>query len=208
VPFPNKSSIATLSWLSPRYLPACIHASTPLFWLAMCKACFHDSSSCIIAQCIVGWGMWKKNKGLWHPKLQDKQAGCRTRGWASALSLLYTERKTRAAQGEECSWIDVATVQGFRRVVMCQESWDEAAAVVGEEEASRLLKDMVTGRLLPTTWLNEVPQLLSLGLFVTVRHRTHGCRMRTESLPAAPLGPRTPKSLSPSTQQRTFHQPY
>ena len=73
---------------------------------------------------------------------------------------------------EEEEWIDLATVKGYRRVVMCQEVRDELllnltvdAVNAGEEEEEeedqmqdwqRVVIAMCEGRLLPTPWLNKV----------------------------------------------------
>lgn len=73
---------------------------------------------------------------------------------------------------EEEEWIDLATVKGYRRIVMCQEVRDELilnltddAANASEEEEEdevkmqdwqRVVIGMCEGRLLPTPWLNKV----------------------------------------------------
>ena len=72
---------------------------------------------------------------------------------------------------EEEEWIDLATVKGYRRIVMCQEVRDELilnltgdAVTAGEEEEDevkmqewqRVVIAMCEGRLLPTPWLNKV----------------------------------------------------
>lgn len=71
---------------------------------------------------------------------------------------------------EEEDWIDLATVKGYRRIVMCQEVRDELDANLTkhdsgqeeeqddaqEEEWQRILIAMCDGRLLPTPWLNKV----------------------------------------------------
>lgn len=72
---------------------------------------------------------------------------------------------------EEEEWIDLATVKGYRRIVMCQEVRDELilnltddAANAREEEEEedkmqewqRVVIGMCEGRLLPTPWLNKV----------------------------------------------------
>ncbi|KAL0039566.1 hypothetical protein WJX77_002084 [Trebouxia sp. C0004] len=71
---------------------------------------------------------------------------------------------------EEEEWIDLATVKGYRRIVMCQEVRDglilnltNAAANAGEKEDEedkmqdwqRVVIAMCEGRLLPTPWLNK-----------------------------------------------------
>lgn len=70
---------------------------------------------------------------------------------------------------EEQEWIDLSTVKGYCRTVMCQEVRDELEANLpqldcgpkdeqGEEdeEWQRILIGMCDGRLLPTPWLNKV----------------------------------------------------
>jgi len=72
---------------------------------------------------------------------------------------------------EEEEWIDLATVKGYCRIVMCQEVRDELilnltndAVNAGEEEEEenkmqdwqRVVIAMCEGRLLPTPWLNKV----------------------------------------------------
>lgn len=62
----------------------------------------------------------------------------------------------------------MGTVEGFRRVLMCEEVRQEAIAVVGEAGLAAFLQRLVEGRLLPTSWLNQVrffvfqPSLLAL----------------------------------------------
>ena len=70
---------------------------------------------------------------------------------------------------EEQEWIDLATVKGYRRTVMCQEVRDELILNLTEDPASeeeededkmqdwqRVVIAMCEGRLLPTPWLNKV----------------------------------------------------
>ena len=53
--------------------------------------------------------------------------------------------------------IDVATVAGYRQVVMCQEVRDEIEAVIGPDASVRdMLLGMCDRRLLPTPWVNQV----------------------------------------------------
>ena len=69
-----------------------------------------------------------------------------------------------AGHEEEEQWIDLATVEGYRRIVACQEAKDAVEAVLGCGAWRGLFRAMCTGRLLPTPWLNEartVPLLLS-----------------------------------------------
>jgi hypothetical protein len=66
---------------------------------------------------------------------------------------------TSAATGcnDEDNWIDVGTVRGYKRVVMCQEVRDEIRAVLGEDEPIKaFLEALYDERLLPTPWLNRV----------------------------------------------------
>lgn len=73
---------------------------------------------------------------------------------------------------EEQEWIDLSTVKGYCRTVMCQEVRDELEANLTqpdsgpkgnqqdeqeeEEESQHVLIAMCDGRLLPTPWLNKV----------------------------------------------------
>lgn len=72
---------------------------------------------------------------------------------------------------EQEEWIDLATVKGYRRIVMCQELRDELIlnltgdAANASEDAEdedkmqdwqRVVIAMCEGRLLPTPWLNKV----------------------------------------------------
>ena len=73
---------------------------------------------------------------------------------------------------EEQEWIDLSTVKGYCRTVMCQEVRDELDANLTqpncglkgdqldeqeeEEEWQHVLIAMCDGRLLPTPWLNKV----------------------------------------------------
>ena len=52
----------------------------------------------------------------------------------------------------------MATVAGYRRVVMCQEARDEAEpALAPGGSVAALLLSMCERRLMPTPWLNKVP---------------------------------------------------
>ena len=52
----------------------------------------------------------------------------------------------------------MATVAGYRRVVMCQEARDEVEpALAPGESVAALLLSMCERRLMPTPWLNKVP---------------------------------------------------
>ena len=70
---------------------------------------------------------------------------------------------------EEEEWIDLATVKGYRGIVMCQDIRDElmlhlATDGAGADEAGegelqdwqKVVIAMCEGRLLPTPWLNKV----------------------------------------------------
>lgn len=51
----------------------------------------------------------------------------------------------------------MATVAGYRQVVMCQEVRDEIEAVIGPDASVEdMLQGMCDCRLLPTPWLNQV----------------------------------------------------
>ncbi|KAL3143189.1 hypothetical protein ABBQ38_002046 [Trebouxia sp. C0009 RCD-2024] len=64
---------------------------------------------------------------------------------------------------DEQDWIELSTVKGYRRIVMCQEVRDELDINLAlpeggqqeEEEWQRVLIAMCDGRLLPTPWLNK-----------------------------------------------------
>ena len=68
---------------------------------------------------------------------------------------------------EEQEWIDLATVKGCRRIVMCQEVRDELDANFDNDihdrdqedtlaEWQKVLIAMCDGRMMPTPWLNKV----------------------------------------------------
>lgn len=71
---------------------------------------------------------------------------------------------------DEQDWIELSTVKGYRRIVMCQEVRDELDINLAlpeggqqeEEEWQRVLIAMCDGRLLPTPWLNKVTSFASL----------------------------------------------
>lgn len=82
------------------------------------------------------------------------------REWIQALSL-----------GREHERMDLGTVAGYKRVVICQSIRDDAEAILGREASLELMKHVIDGRLMPTSWLNKV------------RHRVEcicclGCRGR------------------------------
>lgn len=70
---------------------------------------------------------------------------------------------------EEEEWIDLATVKGYRRIVMCQDIRDELMLHLATDSADadeadegelqdwqKVVIAMCEGRLLPTPWLNKV----------------------------------------------------
>ena len=63
-----------------------------------------------------------------------------------------------AAADEEEAWIDLDTVQGYKRTVLCEAVRDEVASNLGEAPGtcSQLLSGMTQRRLMPTPWLNQV----------------------------------------------------
>lgn len=71
--------------------------------------------------------------------------------------------------GQEEEWIDLATVQGYRRMLMCQDVHDEMQLQLEfiahpnkqnqqqyVEQLQELLLAMCNRRLAPTDWLNKV----------------------------------------------------
>lgn len=67
------------------------------------------------------------------------------RKWIEALAL-----------GNEHEKIDLTTVQGYKRMLICESIRDDAEAVLGSDAWMQLLKCVVDQRLLPTSWLNKV----------------------------------------------------
>ncbi|KAK9814645.1 hypothetical protein WJX72_009229 [[Myrmecia] bisecta] len=59
------------------------------------------------------------------------------------------------AYQDEASYIDLATVKGYKRIVLAQEIRDEVDLNLGENAWHGLLVAMCNGRLLPTPWLNK-----------------------------------------------------
>lgn len=57
--------------------------------------------------------------------------------------------------GEEHEWIDLGTVKGYRRVVLCQGVRDDVEEALGTGAWADLLPRMCRGRLVPTPWLNK-----------------------------------------------------
>ena len=92
--------------------------------------------------------------------------------------MLQSIHSGNAGYCEEQEWIDLSTVKGYRRTVMCQEVRDEleinlvAQPDCGqqgdeeeeEEEWQRILIAMCDGRLLPTPWLNKVVNFICMCL--------------------------------------------
>ena len=107
----------------------------------------------------------------------------RTRACPNALQSLAS---WCAAADEEEAWIDLDTVQGYKRTVMCEAVRDEVARNLGETPGActELLNGMTQRRLMPTPWLNQVCKLrvslLCILPYELVMH--HGCR-RDHSLP-------------------------
>ena len=66
------------------------------------------------------------------------------------------------AKGEEADWIDLGTVQGYRRMVLCEAVLDELKLNLRSSDndsdalARRTLEGMCRNRLALTTWLNKV----------------------------------------------------
>jgi hypothetical protein len=58
------------------------------------------------------------------------------------------------ARGGEGELLDLGTVAGYKRVVMCQGIRDEVEESLGVGEWARLLPAMCEGRLAPTPWLD------------------------------------------------------
>ena len=66
------------------------------------------------------------------------------------------------ASGEESNWIDLNTVQGYRRIVFSESLLEEiksnscASSVDGDALARTVLEAICRNRFMPTTWLNKV----------------------------------------------------
>lgn len=88
----------------------------------------------------------------------------------------HAQKVERTGYEEEEKWIDLATVQGYRRIVMCQGIRDEVQLQLegmasdsgpdtdqGGQQWKEVLLAMCSRRLLPTEWLNKV-QLCSLNM--------------------------------------------
>ena len=79
---------------------------------------------------------------------------------------------TCAAQGEEADWINLNTVQGYRRMVFCEAILDELKLNLhtsgnhSDVIARRVLEAICRNRLLPTTWLNRVRCLCLMPLTI------------------------------------------
>ena len=57
--------------------------------------------------------------------------------------------------GIEGSRLDLGTVKGYRRAIMCQGVRDEVEETLGAGAWSTLLPAMCRNRLMPTPWLNR-----------------------------------------------------
>ena len=87
-----------------------------------------------------------------------------------------------AGYDDEENWLDVGTVKGYKRVVMCQEVREEIRTVLGEDICIKdFLLAMCEDRLLPTPWLNKVRMLAML----TCPAPLGMCRMRAILRPHA-----------------------
>ena len=65
-----------------------------------------------------------------------------------------------AGYDDEENWLDIGTVKGYKRVVMCQEVREEIRTVLGEQTCIKdFLLAMCDDRLQPTPWLNKVRML-------------------------------------------------
>lgn len=65
-----------------------------------------------------------------------------------------------AGYDDEENWLDVGTVRGYKRVVMCQEVRYEIRTVLGEDASVKdFLLALCDDRLVPTPWLNRVGTL-------------------------------------------------
>lgn len=65
---------------------------------------------------------------------------------------------TAEAEKEE-AWIDLETVRGYKRTVLCEGVREELRLNLGDEDLPRcaeLLRGITDGRLVPTPWLNQV----------------------------------------------------
>lgn len=84
-----------------------------------------------------------------------------------------------AGYDDEENWLDVGTVKGYKRVVMCQEVREEIRTVLGEQTCIKdFLQAMCDDRLLPTPWLNKVRMLANLlRPWACVNCEQHGMRL-------------------------------
>lgn len=77
--------------------------------------------------------------------------------------------------GREVETLDLGTVEGYRRAVMCQGIRDEVEETLGAGAWAELLPAVCRGRLVPTPWLNanyKPPLLLANGPMVYEDTRT------------------------------------
>lgn len=62
-----------------------------------------------------------------------------------------------AGCNDEQKWLDVGTVRGYKRVVMCEEVREEVRVVLGEAtDIKEFLLALCDDRLVATPWLNMV----------------------------------------------------
>lgn len=126
--------------------------------------------------------------------LERQQMGCGLSSSGSDLPAAEAESggvardhllSGNAGYCQEQEWIDLSTVKGYCRTVMCQEVRDELEANLTqpdcgtkddqqdeqgeeEEEWQRILIAMCDGRLLPTPWLNKVVPSRTIYLYLFV----------------------------------------
>lgn len=110
-----------------------------------------------------GWGLPVRGRDLHAARHSMGNGGLKREQSVHSCSAGYCE---------EQEWIDLSTVKGYCRTVMCQGVRDELKANLPqldcgpkghedkqneeEEEWQRTLIGMCDGRLLPTPWLNQV----------------------------------------------------
>lgn len=88
----------------------------------------------------------------------------------------------RIAAGMEIEGVDLATVKGYKRIVLCQGVRDDVEAVLGQGAWSTFLPSMCEGRLQPTPWLNKVRDLNQIWCLATAHCHCPACRGRVDSL--------------------------
>ena len=82
----------------------------------------------------------------------------------------------RVARGWQHDSVDLGTVRGYKRIVLCQEIQDDAEALLGRTRWQEAILDMCEGRLQPTDWLNKVGYSLFAGLVCDVASPSPPCR--------------------------------